>query len=178
MKIENQYREAELLSLPDLNQLAADVSAELQEEGYPHKDIAAWFLRNKCYIPYSLIAELVGYSSPEKAARADQDLRWQCESGMVSLWGEYRDIVAKLQSLANTFYGLGGNVLMERADDDLAEALLIEASITCGYRDNRRNGQWFQSTPKESTLRNLILILDEDVPVKHLIRNFTITNNY
>jgi hypothetical protein len=97
---------------------------------------------------------------------------------MVSLWGEYSDIVAKLQSLADNFYGLGGNVLMERADDDLTEALLIEASEACGYRDNRRNGQWFQATPKESTLRNLILILDEDVPVKHLIRNFTITNNY
>jgi len=97
---------------------------------------------------------------------------------MVSLWGEYSDIVAKLQSLANKFYGLEGNILMEKADDELAEALLIEASEACGYRENRLHGQWFQSTPKESTLRNLILILDEDVSVKHLIRNFTITNNY
>ncbi len=178
MTIENQYRQAELLKLSDLHQLAGDVAAELEDEGYPHKDIAAWFLRNKCYIPYSLVAELVGYSTAEKAARADQDLRWGCESSVVSLCGEYSDIVAKLQSLANNYYGLGSNVLMERAEDELCEALLLEASEACGYRDNRRNGQWFQPTPKDSTLRNLILILDEDVPVKHLIRNFTITNNY
>jgi len=178
MNLETKYNRADVLSLAELNQLAADVAAELQEEGYPHKDIAAWFLRNKCYIPYSLVAELVGYSTPEKAARADQDLRWQCDSGMVSMWGEYTDIVTKLQSLANVHYGLSGNILMERAPDELTEALLIEASITTGYRDNRRNGQWFQATPKDSCLRNLMAFRNEDMPVEQIIKNFTITNNY
>ncbi len=178
MKIEDQFKNAELLKLSELHQLASDITAELEEEGYPHKDIGAWFLRNKCYLPYSLIAELIDYSTAEKAARADQDLRWACDSGMVSLCGEYSEIVARLQSLADNHYGLKGNVLMERAEDELSEALLLEASEACGYKDNRRNGQWFQATPKDSTLRNLILILDEGVPVKHLIRNFTITNNY
>jgi hypothetical protein len=181
MNLQSRYNNTELLSLNELGQLSADVLAELEEVGYPHRDLAAWYLRNKCYLPYSLVAELVGYSTAEKAARADQDLRWQCESGMVSLWGKYTDTIAKLESLARNFYGLGGNTLLERAGSDLFEdAVLFEASRITGYRDNRRNGQWFKPTPKYSVLTNymeLTSAVSEGEDLERALSDFNITSN-
>ena len=181
MNLQQRYNQTELLGLSALWQLASDVIAELEENGYPYKDIGAWYLRNKCYLPYSLVSELVGYSTPEKAARADQDLRWQCDNGMVSLWGEYTDIVAKLESLSRNFYGLGGNTLLERANCDLFEdAMLFEASRITGYKDNRRNGQWFKPTPQYSVLTNFIEmqhLLSEGEPLENILSDFSITSN-
>jgi hypothetical protein len=181
MNLLTRYNNTELIGLSSLYQLADDLLAELEEIGYPHKDICAWYLRNKCYLPYSLVAELVGYSTAEKAARADQDLRWQCESGMVSMWGEYTEIVQAFESLARNFYGLGGNTLLERANSELFEdAMLFEASRITGWKDNRRNGQWFKPTPKSSTLTNyveLTHLASEGEDLESLLSDFTVTSN-
>jgi hypothetical protein len=178
MKLEQRYHNTRLLSLSEVWQLASDLKAECVEANYPHNNLVAWYLRNKCYLPFSLIAELCDYSSSDKASRAVKDV--MDSSQLVSMSSEYMELIELFDCLSSEFYNLGGNTLLERSPDEFKTCMLLEAAEFVGYKDNRRNGQWFEPTPKHSSLATYMEIkrMEEmGCSCEDILSNFTFKSN-
>lgn len=175
MQIKTAHKKVRFPSLMDAWCLTDDIKAEFGESTMDRPTVA-WWLREKCYFPFSLIHELLDYSSADKAGRA---VNTAMKNGR-SLEPEFHEIVSTLEALAENHYGLGNNPFLFRQHEILREYCLYMSATKVGYRDNRRNGSWFQCTPQGSRLLVFTDLLDraeKGEDYADIINDYTITSN-
>ena len=183
MKIQDKFYNTCPLSSSDAHQLADDLSSELLEMGLKNrKDIKAWFLREYCHLPYSFIAEALGYNQSSDASRATSKLRAEC-NGPISLNGEWSDVYSIFKKVATDFYDMGGSFLLELNDSkELEDAVLFEASRMIGYKDTAKNKPSYTPTPKYAPVlcevKNILTEVEQGTCWSIWISDYNIKSNY
>lgn len=175
-----QFNSIKYVDLHELCMLADELVIELDDLNMAHrKDVVVWFLRNRCYAPFSAIKEALGYSTVSNTVRAYREL---VSSAMapVSLDGEYAPLVKHMALLADGYYDLENNPYLDRLGPDTEPALLYLASESLGVADSRKNAPSYTPTPTEPphfVLAAEVVSLIEAGDYETVLSNYHIQSN-
>lgn len=175
-----QFNSIKYVDLHELCMLADELVAELDDLNMAHRrDVVVWFLRNRCYAPFSAIKEALGYSTVSNTVRAYRELV-SSALAPVSLDGEYAPLLQHMTLLADGFYDLENNPYLDRLGHDWEGAVLYLSSKSLGITDSRKNAPSYTPTPTEApsvVLTAEVVSLIEAGDYQTVLSNYHIQSN-
>ena len=164
------------LELQEVHQLVSDMLGEFMVENIHmevKRPIFAWHLRYFHYLPFSLISNVLSYSSSWAAADSVRTFMSGCEFSPISMVGE--PSIEVLRILSSEYYDSANNIYIDRVSNtELINALLKGASDVCGYMDRPSKTGWFQFTPKDSTMLNAFDIKNRSLTLTEISADYEI----
>lgn len=159
-----KLKETKFLSLDETYQLVSDIIDEDSigvSQVSKNRNVIAWYLRYRHYLPFKLITDLLDYKGSSSAAEAVFSLEESSDNIPVSFSPRYSDLLGQYAHVANYYYGCSKNIYMDRGvDEGLEDALLFGSSKACSVIDKHNKVSWYKSTPKNSNVYNLMTIMD------------------
>ena len=163
----NRLKKLSEIKFLDINECYGLVSDIIDEEYMDspqdsrNRNLIAWYLRNRHYLSFRLITDLLNYKGGSSAAEAVYTLEESTKPIPVSMNHSMSIQLDHYSHISTTYYDCQSNVYLDRGiDDDLEDALLHGAYVASGVLDKHNKVSWYKPTPLNSTMYNLLRIVD------------------